>query len=117
MTSNIARKSPGEVSDYISLMWKMSRHSTRRSGISIIRALALVAASACHFPYGFSGGGLPPNIRTMAIMPFENHTPSPNVQQELLTQMRAELRRAPGVRDPPADQPAPLLPALIAPSQ
>jgi Lipopolysaccharide-assembly len=76
----------------------------RRSGISIIRALTLLAASACHFPYGFSGGGLPPNIRTMAIMPFENHTPSPNVQQELLAQMRSELRRRLGVRDAPEDK-------------
>jgi hypothetical protein len=76
----------------------------RRSGISIISALALLAAPACHFPYGFSGGGLPPNIRTMAIMPFENHTPSPNVQQELLAQMRTELRRRLGVRDAPEDK-------------
>jgi len=66
--------------------------------------MALMAASACRFPYGFTGGGLPPNIRTMAIMPFENHTASPSVQQELLTEMRAELRRRLGVRDAPEDR-------------
>jgi hypothetical protein len=76
----------------------------RRSGISIISALTLLAASGCHFPYGLNGGGLPPNIRTMAILPFENHTPSPNVQQELLAQMRSELRRRLGVRDAPEDR-------------
>jgi len=37
-------------------------------------------------------------------MPFENHTPSPDVQQELLAQMRSELRRRLGVRDAPEDK-------------
>ena len=35
----------------------------------------------------------------MAILPFENKTPSSTLQQELLTQMRSELRRRLGVRD------------------
>src|SRR3954471_11852074 len=79
----------------------MSQRLMLPSGISIISALALIAATGCHFPYSFNGGGLPPNIHTMAIMPFENHTPSPDVQQELLTQMRSELRKRLGVRDAP----------------
>jgi hypothetical protein len=64
----------------------------------------LLAVPACHFPYGFNGGGLPPNIHTMAILPFENRTPSPNVQQELLERMRTELRRRLGVGDAPEDK-------------
>jgi hypothetical protein len=76
----------------------------RRSGISIASALLLVVLSACHFPYGFKGGGLPPEIDTMAVLPFENKTPSSTLQQELLTQMRTELRRRLGVRDAPEDQ-------------
>lgn len=76
----------------------------RRSGISIVSAALLLAATACHFPYGFKGGGLPPEIDTMAILPFDNKTPSPTVQQELLDHMRAELRRRLGVRDAPEDQ-------------
>ncbi|HET9426591.1 MAG TPA: LPS assembly lipoprotein LptE [Gemmatimonadaceae bacterium] len=35
----------------------------------------------------------------MAVLPFENKTPSSTLQQELLNQMRAELRRRLGVRD------------------
>jgi hypothetical protein len=81
-----------------------SGHSMRRSGISIISAAILLAAPGCRFPYGFSGGGLPPNIHTMAILPFENRTPSPNVQQELLERMRSELRRRLGVGDAPEDK-------------
>jgi hypothetical protein len=61
--------------------------------------LLLLAATSCRFPYGFKGGGLPPEIDTMAILPFENRTPSSTLQQELLTQMRSELRRRLGVRD------------------
>jgi hypothetical protein len=76
----------------------------RQSGISIVRALALVAAVGCRNPYGFTGGGLPANIHTMAILPFENRTPSPTVQQELLAQMRSELQRRLGVRDAPEDK-------------
>jgi hypothetical protein len=72
----------------------------RRSGLSIGSALLLLlAATSCRFPYGFKGGGLPPEIDTMAILPFENKTPSSTLQQELLTQMRSELRRRLGVRD------------------
>lgn len=74
----------------------------QRSGVSIVSALALVLVSGCW--YGFSGGGLPKEIDTMAILPFENRTPSPNVQQELLDQMRTELRRRLGVRDAPEDR-------------
>ena len=76
----------------------------RRSGTSIVSALLLLAAAACHFPYGFKGGGLPPEIDTMAILPFENKTPSATVQQELLDHMRTELRKRLGVRDAPEDQ-------------
>jgi hypothetical protein len=76
----------------------------RRSGISIISALALLGATGCRFPYGFTGGGLPANIHTMAVLPFENRTASPTVQQELLTQMRSELQRRLGVRDAPEDK-------------
>src|SRR3954465_5431598 len=75
----------------------------RRSGISIVSAILLLAA-ACHFPYGFKGGGLPPEIDTMAILPFENRTPAATVQQELLEQMRVELRRRLGVRDAPESE-------------
>src|SRR3954465_6644915 len=75
----------------------------RRSGRSVVSAL-LLTLSACHFPYGFKGGGLPPEIDTMAVLPFDNKTPSSTVQQELLEQMRVELRRRLGVREAPEDR-------------
>ena len=75
----------------------------RRSGRSVASAL-LLALAACHFPYGFKGGGLPPEIDSMAVLPFDNKTTSSTVQQELLEQMRGEMRRRLGVREAPEDR-------------
>lgn len=62
--------------------------------------IGLLAVAGCFgIHYGFAGGGLPSNIRTMAVMPFENQTTSPEVQRELLDRMRKELQRRLGVRD------------------
>ena len=72
----------------------------RRSGISSVLALTLIL-SGCIPRYGFSGGGLPKHIRTMAIQPFDNETPSPELQRELLEAMKRELQSRLGVRDAP----------------
>jgi lipopolysaccharide assembly LptE-like protein len=72
----------------------------RRSGIS--RAIALVfVVAGCVPHYGFSGGGLPSHIRTMAVQPFDNETPTPEIQRELLDAMRRDLQSRLGVRDAP----------------
>ena len=63
--------------------------------------LAAVVTSACGIHYGFSEGAFPPNIKTMAVQPFENQTPSPELQSELFDTMRQELQRRLGVRDAP----------------
>jgi hypothetical protein len=42
---------------------------------------------------------LPSNIRTLAVLPFDNQTTSPEVQRELLDTMRRELQKRLGVRD------------------
>ena len=57
--------------------------------------LASVAtAGACRLsPYKFAGGGLPRNVRTVAILPFENQTAVPDLQRELFESMRSTLRR------------------------
>jgi hypothetical protein len=58
-----------------------------------------MTVAACGVRYGFAGGGLPANIRTMAVLPFDNQTTSPEVQRDLLDTMRRELQRRLGVRD------------------
>ena len=63
--------------------------------------LLLVTLSACVTRYGFTGGGLPDNIHTVAILPFENETPSPDLQRELQEAMRRDLQPRLGVREAP----------------
>ncbi|HEV7991666.1 MAG TPA: LptE family protein [Gemmatimonadaceae bacterium] len=74
----------------------------RLSGISRAFAAALaLAIVGCVPHYGFSGGGLPSHIRTMAVQPFDNETPTPEIQRELLDVMRRDLQSRLGVRDAP----------------
>jgi len=66
----------------LSLRWCRSirpRCSIRRFGAGAVSALA-VALSGCL--YGFAGGGLP-NIKTVAILPFDNQTPEPALTKEV----------------------------------
>ena len=62
-----------------------------------ISSLVLVATAAC--VYGFAGGGLPSNIHTMAILPFDNQTASPDVGKALYDTMHDQLQHRLGVRD------------------
>jgi hypothetical protein len=54
--------------------------------------------------YHFAGGGLPPNIHTVALSTFDNQTPTPEIPKELYDEMHRELERRLGVRDAPADK-------------
>jgi hypothetical protein len=84
------------------------RRSIPRSGISraarTLPLLALLALGGCLTRYGFAGGGLPAHIRTVAILPFENETPSPDLQRELFEAMRRDLDSRLGVRDAPEER-------------
>ena len=74
----------------------------RRSGASSALSLLLLLLSACL--YGFSGGGLPSHIHSVAVMPFDNETSSPEVQRELLELLRREMRNRLGVREAPQER-------------
>jgi hypothetical protein len=49
--------------------------------------------------YGFAGGGLPPHIKTVAIVPFDNETSASTLQRELYDRMRRDLENRLGLRD------------------
>lgn len=66
--------------------------SARSLGLA---ALAL-ALAAC--PYGFAGGGLPPHVRTVAILPFDNLTPEPLLTQEVADALREAVQGRLGLR-------------------
>jgi len=67
----------------------------RRSGAY---SLVLLGLTGC-IPYGFAGGGLPSHVRTVAIVPFENQTATPELQRELADALRARLHDRLGLRD------------------
>lgn len=83
------------------------RALTRRASLrAIMRGVAvaavagpLVATTGC---YGFSGGGgLPRNLKTVAIQPFDNQTAAPELQRELFDQLRQVLRDRLNLREAP----------------
>jgi hypothetical protein len=82
--------------------------SIRRSGASrLLPPLllpALLLLGGCIPRYGFAGGGLPAHIRTLAIVPFENETPSPELPRELYEAMRRDFQPRLGVRDAPQEK-------------
>ena len=59
--------------------WIRPRCSILRFGAGAVSTLA-VTLSGCL--YGFAGGGLP-NIKTVAILPFDNQTPEPALTKEV----------------------------------
>lgn len=67
-----------------------------RSGVRSAIALCwLLLVAGC---YGFAGGGLPSNIKTVAVLPFDNETAVPELQREITEQLRREMQGRLGVR-------------------
>ena len=64
----------------------------------------LVATGACWSPYGFAGGGLPANIKTVAVLPFDNETATPDLQRDVTEALRKELARKLGLREAPENR-------------
>jgi TolB-like protein len=60
---------------------------------------AIVAAACCTgCLYGFAGGGLPPHIRTVAILPFDNQTTDPQLTQQVSDAVREAFESRLGLR-------------------
>ena len=68
-----------------------------RSGAS---SLVILVLSGCLYTMS-SGGGFPPHVRSVAVIPFENETPSPELTLELLQELRKGLTSRLGLRDAP----------------
>lgn len=70
------------------------RFSLPRFGVAAVSACALLLAGCL---YGFAGGVLP-NVKTVAILPFENDTPEPALTQEVSEAVRVALEERLGLR-------------------
>jgi TolB-like protein len=72
--------------------------STARTHLVARLALLLtILASGCS--YGFSGGGMPTHVRTVAVLPFSNETASPEITREFTDALREGLSKRLGLRD------------------
>lgn len=56
---------------------------------TLVLAVASLLVTGCR--YSLNGGGLPSDITSVAILPFDNETASPELQQELDLALRKEL--------------------------
>src|SRR5688572_29928258 len=65
----------------------------RALGSALVAALAL---GGCL--YGFAGGGLPPGVRTVAVLPFENLTPEPTLTRDIQEAVREAMEGRLGLR-------------------
>ncbi len=61
-----------------------------------LASLSALALGGCL--YGFAGGGLPPNIKTIAVLPFDNQTPEPTLTQEIAVAVREAVEGRLGLR-------------------
>ena len=69
-----------------------------------LATLSTLALGGCL--YGFAGGGLPPSIKTVAVLPFDNQTPEPTLTQEISRAVREAVEQRLGLRqsaEPQAD--------------
>ena len=71
----------------------------RSGGRSTAASLILLAILFGGCSYGFAGGGLPPAVRSVAIIPFDNQTSSAELQQEFMARLRREMRARLGLRE------------------
>ena len=63
---------------------------------ALVGVLALILAIiGC---YGFAGGGLPPHVKTVAVLSFDNETAAPELPLELQEALRDGLRSRLGLR-------------------
>lgn len=60
-------------------------------------ALALLAAAGGCL-YGFHGGGLPADVRTVAVLPFDNRTGEPALTQEVFVAIQDAVSSRLGLR-------------------
>jgi len=67
----------------------------RQPGSLLLLSLSLAVFTGC---YGFAGGGLPPGIRTVAVLPFDNLTPEPTLTQEVQNAVRDAVEGRLGLR-------------------
>jgi len=73
-----------------------------RRRLRVLALSLLLPFSGCL--YGFAGGGLPPHVRTVAVLPIENETSTPELPRELQDALRQGMLSRLGLRDAPEER-------------
>ena len=77
----------------------------RRAPTDLLRpamACFLLLATGCL--YSLNGGGLPKHIRTVAVLPFDNETATPELQRELNDELRKAIASRLGLHEAPEEK-------------
>lgn len=82
----------------------MRSRSVPRSRSFVVLLAALCLLPSCVWRYGLHGGGLPAHIKNVAILPFDNQTPSSDLQRELTEGLRKAFSSRLGLREAPEDR-------------
>jgi hypothetical protein len=64
--------------------------------VRLLLSLSLTTLGGCL--YGFTGGGLPAGIKTVAVLPFENQTAEPTLTQEITRAVKEAVESRLGLR-------------------
>ncbi len=73
-----------------------------RLTFGLLASLSVLLLGGCL--YGFAGGGLPPSIKTVAVLPFDNQTPEPTLTQEVSVAVREAVQSRLGLREASENQ-------------
>jgi hypothetical protein len=65
-----------------------------------VHSVLLLALTGCLYSLS-GGGGMPPQIKTVAVIPFENQTANPELPTELHLELRKAILSRLGVREAP----------------
>lgn len=77
------------------MVWWIPRPSFRRLFGAVLISASSLGLAGC--PYKFAGGTLP-NVKTVAILPFDNDTPEPRLTAEVSEAVRQALEGRLGLR-------------------
>ena len=73
-------------------------------GLVPLLLIASAATGGCLWKYGFTGGGLPSSVKSVAVLPFENLTAEPILTQEVTRAVREAVEDRLGLRPAGEDQ-------------
>ncbi len=74
------------------------RGRSARISASVLVGVTLILLNGCL--YGFAAGsGLPKNLRSVAVQPFDNQTAVPELQREVFEQLRKGMRERLNLRE------------------